>query len=592
MRDPTYNARNGTSTSSEAAASHPDTPPAIQETLDALDGVSLNGDGADQSPAKTAGEPSGTAHGYTLGPVPPLIQPGGIAIGWNTPMAPMPMMMQSPAMPVSYSGFSPSPAHLSADYGTPPAPPPAMVPVGRTVYVGNLPIEATVDELLDLVKFGPIENVRLLPEKSCAFISFLTGQVAAAFHADSTVRHISLHGQELKIGWGKPSVPPVSVLYAVQHQQASRNVYIGQLDPHTTEQDLHNELSRFGPIDQIKIVRDQNVGFVHFLSIQTAMTVVATLPNEPAWAGKPVNYGKDRCAYVPKGQQQIQAHNHQAAALGLATATWLGYPTGYMNYGQAPIFSGSGSNARNTQGDGEGSSRGPIHAFGGIEPQFHQFGNRTVYLGNLHPETSAEDICNHVRGGILQAIRYMPDRHIAFVTFVDHNAALTFFHMALMSGITIHSRRLKIGWGKPSGPLSPALALAVQTGASRNVYLGNIQNQELINEAKIRADLSQYGELEMVNTLRERNCAFANFTNLQSAIKCIEGLKYHKDYQTVKIAYGKDRCGNPPRYLEKLVMNWSSSATSYSGEHRPPSESLSEPSQSGESERDLGQSIT
>ena len=124
---------------------------------------------------------------------------------------------------------------------------------------------------------------------------------------------------------------------------------------------------------------------------------------------------------------------------------------------------------------------------------------------------------NHVRGGILQSIRYMPDRHIAFITFVDHNAALTFFHMALVSGITVHNRRLKIGWGKPTGPLSPAIALAVQSGASRNVYIGNVSDPALMNEKKIRTDLSAYGELEMVNTLPERKCVRINELAVLSA---------------------------------------------------------------------------
>lgn len=39
--------------------------------------------------------------------------------------------------------------------------------------------------------------------------------------------------------------------------------------------------------------------------------------------------------------------------------------------------------------------------------------NRTVYLGNIHPETSTEDLCNAIRGGVLQSIRYMQDKHIA-----------------------------------------------------------------------------------------------------------------------------------------------------------------------------------
>lgn len=42
--------------------------------------------------------------------------------------------------------------------------------------------------------------------------------------------------------------------------------------------------------------------------------------------------------------------------------------------------------------------------------------NRTVYLGNIHPETTTEDLCNAIRGGVLQSMRYMQDKHIAVRT--------------------------------------------------------------------------------------------------------------------------------------------------------------------------------
>ncbi|KAN0062735.1 hypothetical protein ACQY0O_004930 [Thecaphora frezii] len=429
------------------------------------------------------------------------------------------------------------------------------IPLNRTVYVGNLPADASVDELLNLVKFGPIEMVRLLPEKNCAFISFLDGATATAFHADACVKKVSLHSQELKIGWGKASPCPPTVMMAVQQSQATRNVYLGQLDDDVTEESLRDDLARFGPIDQVKIVRDKNIGFVHFLSIQTAMKVVATLPTEPAWAGKRVNYGKDRCAYIPKSQQQNQAHNNQAAAMGLAAAASLGYPTAFGGAAGAAFGpNGAAGAPLDENGRSPASSVfGPAAAIMGANAAaLQQMGNRTVYLGNIHPETTTEEICNHIRGGILQNIRYIPEKHIAFVTFVDANTALAFYHLASYSGIMIHNRRLKIGWGKHSGPLSPAIQLAVQAGGSRNVYIGNIDDPDKLNEEKIRGDFSQYGEIEMVNSLREKNCAFANFTNIQSAIKCIEGMKNHPDYQNVKIAYGKDRCGNPPRSVGNL----------------------------------------
>lgn len=384
---------------------------------------------------------------------------------------------------------------------------------GRTVYVGDLPAEASVDELLSLVKFGPIESVRILPEKACAFISFLDPSTAAAFHADACVKHLSLHSTELKIGWGKNTPVPQQVALAAQQSHATRNVYLGNLEDSWTEEALRDELSRFGLIDQVKVVRDRNIAFVHFLSIATAMKVVATLPTEPAWHDKRVNYGKDRCAYVPRSQQQNQAHNHQAAAMGYAAAASLGYsasmgnlPSPYAGFAPEP-FHGS-ENQR------EGEERPPAAlaaaAAATAAAALSQLGNRTVYLGNIHSETTTEEICNHVRGGLLQTIRYIPEKHIAFVTFVDPHAALAFFHMASYSGVMIHNRRLKIGWGKHSGPLSPAIAMAVQAGGSRNVYVGNITDPVLHTEEKLRRDFGDFGEIEQVNFLREKNCVCAS----------------------------------------------------------------------------------
>jgi RNA recognition motif-containing protein len=424
--------------------------------------------------------------------------------------------------------------------------------IGRTVYVGNLPAEASVDELLNQVKFGPIENVRLLPEKSCAFLSFLDGGMAAAFHADASVKKMSLHNQELKIGWGKPSACPTPILIAVQQSQATRNVYLGQLEEEVTEQSLRDDLARFGPIDQVKIVRDKNIGFVHFLSIGTAMKVVSMLPTEPAWTGKRVHYGKDRCAYVPKSQQQNQAHNSQAAAMGMAAAASLGYPTafspastsfgGFANTSPGAMTAfGASSQLEDPQSGGANGMFNPMVA--NNVNALQQLGNRTVYLGNIHPDTSTEEICNHIRGGILQNIRFIPEKHIAFITFVDSNAALAFYHLANYSGIMIHQRRLKIGWGKHSGPLSPAIAMAVQAGGSRNVYVGNIEDFNLHNVDKLKRDFSEYGEIELVNTLTEKSCAFINFCNIQNAIKAIEAIKNHDDYKNQRIGAGKDRCG-------------------------------------------------
>merc|ERR1712098_182951 len=112
----------------------------------------------------------------------------------------------------------------------------------------------------------------------------------------------------------------------------------------------------------------------------------------------------------------------------------------------------------------------------------------------------------------------------------------------------IHNRRLKIGWGKHSGALPAAIALAVSGGASRNVYVGNLD--ESWTEERLRQDFSEYGEIELVNTLREKSCAFVNFTNIANAIKAIEAIRGKDEYRKFKVNFGKDRCGNAPRQMQ------------------------------------------
>ena len=76
--------------------------------------------------------------------------------------------------------------------------------------------------------------------------------------------------------------------------------------------------------------------------------------------------------------------------------------------------------------------------------------------------------------------------------------------MASYQGLTLNNRRLKIGWGKNAGPLPPALALAVHSGATRNVYVGNIEDFDKFNEEKLKRDFGEYGEIELVNFLKEK----------------------------------------------------------------------------------------
>lgn len=405
---------------------------------------------------------------------------------------------------------------------------PAMVSgTSRTVYLGNIPPDTSAEEILGHVRSGQIESVRLLPDKNCAFISFLDGSSATHFHSDAILKKLSIRGQDIKVGWGKPSQVPTSVALAVQQSGASRNVYLGNLGEDITEEELREDLSKFGPIDTVKIVREKAIGFVHFLSIGNAIKAVSQLPQEPKWQSpRRVYYGKDRCAYVSKTQQQNAAQ-------------YLGIAPGYSH-----VLNGADRDLiSNALAQQSVAAAAVATTAGGI----NNLGNRTVYLGNIHPETTIEEICNVVRGGLLHHIRYIPDKHICFVTFIDPTSAASFYALSNLQGLMIHNRRLKIGWGKHSGALPAAIALAVSGGASRNVYIGNLD--ESWSEERLRQDFSEYGEIELVNTLREKSCAFVNFTNIANAIKAIEAIRGKDEYRRFKVNFGKDRCGNAPRQV-------------------------------------------
>ncbi|KOS18831.1 Negative regulator of differentiation 1 [Escovopsis weberi] len=397
----------------------------------------------------------------------------------------------------------------------------------RTVYLGNIPPDTSAEEILGHVRSGQIESVRLLPDKNCAFVSFLDASSATHFHSDAILKKLCIKGQDIKVGWGKPSQVPTSVALAVQQSGASRNVYMGNLPEEVTEEELREDLGKFGPIDTIKIVREKNIAFVHYLSIANAIKAVTQLPQEAKWqAPRRVYYGKDRCAYVSKTQQQNAAQ-------------YLGIAPGY-----AHMLTGADRDLiSNALAQQSVAAAAVATTAGGM----NNLGNRTIYLGNIHPETTIEEICNVVRGGLLHHIRYIPDKHICFVTFIDPTAAASFYALSNLQGLMIHNRRLKIGWGKHSGALPPAIALAVSGGASRNVYIGNLD--ETWTEERLRQDFSEYGEIELVNTLREKSCAFVNFTNIANAIKAIEAIRGKDEYKKFKVNFGKDRCGNPPRQI-------------------------------------------
>lgn len=106
------------------------------------------------------------------------------------------------------------------------------------------------------------------------------------------------------------------------------------------------------------------------------------------------------------------------------------------------------------------------------------------------------------------------------MTFIDPTAAFKFYQVASYQGLNLNNRRLKIGWGKNAGPLPASLALAVHSGATRNVYVGNIEDFETFTEDRLKRDFGEFGEIELVNFLREKYFSLLSSPSLLHAHRC------------------------------------------------------------------------
>lgn len=87
------------------------------------------------------------------------------------------------------------------------------------------------------------------------------------------IKKLFLHGREPKIDLGKLSIAPSSVTGELT-KLSSQNPYLSSSYETTMWEQLRDDLSRFCLIDQVRIVRDKNVGLiVHFLNISATVKV-------------------------------------------------------------------------------------------------------------------------------------------------------------------------------------------------------------------------------------------------------------------------------------------------------------------------------
>ncbi|PRT56705.1 RNA-binding protein MRN1 [Wickerhamiella sorbophila] len=408
----------------------------------------------------------------------------------------------------------------------------------RSLYLSNLPSNATATSILNLVTTGLVENMRYIPHKNAAYISFLDHAAASEFFTSLIINGPVLGGNRLFVSWAR--APPLSkeVKRAVEEDGACRNVYIGNLPSTVTENDVCKALASCGIIETIKVNYSTRVAFAHFQSISSAIKAVKTLNETPPWNTYKIAYGKDRCLHFSRMQRQ-------------AAAIYLGISSKSFS-----LDSISNEAIARTLAQQSSAAITVATTSGGIV----NIGNRCVLLSQLPHDVRLDEICNATRGGVLEKIVYSPTTKVCFVTFIDPIAATQFYALWSLYPLSIRRQSVTVSWGPHPGPLEQSLAEALNHGATRNVYLGNISPE--LSKSQLLEDFSKFGEIEQINFLPERMCAFVNFTDIRFAMTAVESVPKLSKYRNVRIRFGKDRCGRQPRLLyggrltENMPLGW------------------------------------
>ncbi|WVF66105.1 hypothetical protein IAT40_000844 [Kwoniella sp. CBS 6097] len=189
----------------------------------------------------------------------------------------------------------------------------------RSLWIGNLDVNATSDSLLSVfAPYGAIESVRMLPEKTCAFVNFMEKTDAIRARDDVLNRlggHVSALSETapVRIGFGKidsapngPSIstatpappnlvfttsdtngtpaitvpPPSNSAVATSLDQKdgdqsalpTRALWIGSIPGTTSPSTLLQIFSPFGPVESARVLMNKCCGFVNFERLDSAVS--------------------------------------------------------------------------------------------------------------------------------------------------------------------------------------------------------------------------------------------------------------------------------------------------------------------------------
>lgn len=420
----------------------------------------------------------------------------------------------------------------------------------RALYLGNIRGEQTT--YYDLCRlanqFGPLESVKMVQAKSCAFVNFLYESHAKEFYDKHCETPLQLGTTPLRVGWAKASPLTEELLGAVR-AGATRNLFVGNLAPSVMDDHLVAAFAKYGDIENIVRMPPKNMAFVNMTDIKYALAAKAALDGIEL-GGRPikVNFAKEGAntrpptflsagplpgapvvpsSPVTPNQQVAAAQQAAVAAQQQAVAAAAQVAAASFPYPSFPPFPAATTGAM---------TQTMMPGFPGAPEAL----SRGLYIGNVPEGVTYHDICKVAnRFGGLDSVKLVPIKSCAFFNFIDKEAAQAMYLTSQQTPITMGNRQLRVNWAK-SGPLGKDVQEAIlKHHASRCLFLGNIS--ESTSEEMLRARFSAFGEFDSIVIMRTKGIAFINMTSIKSAITAREQLNgTDLEGQILKINFAKE----------------------------------------------------
>ncbi|KAI8390844.1 uncharacterized protein BYT42DRAFT_610120 [Radiomyces spectabilis] len=161
---------------------------------------------------------------------------------------------------------------------------PAQVP-SRALWLGNVNPSVSVPDLIKLFScYGHVESARILSDKECAFVNFLTVESAVAAKNDFETRLGSrLNGTVVRVGFGKADVNVAMALTneaGPNAQGPTRALWIGNIPANISPLALRSLFQPFGSIESVRVLSHKNCGFVNFYNQEDAVRARKALQNK------------------------------------------------------------------------------------------------------------------------------------------------------------------------------------------------------------------------------------------------------------------------------------------------------------------------